>query len=97
MPFVAAIRRAALGAALALLATAAQADGPGRAAIASPHAEATAAARQVLEQGGNAFDAAVAIGAALAVVEPYGSGPAAVVSSAARTSGHPTLRLPRRP
>lgn len=74
MPFVAAIRRAALGAALALLATAAQADGPGRAAIASPHAEATAAARQVLEQGGNAFDAAVAIGAALAVVEPYGSG-----------------------
>ncbi len=74
MPFVAAIRRAALGAALALLATAAQADGPSRAAIASPHAEATAAARQVLEQGGNAFDAAVAIGAALAVVEPYGSG-----------------------
>ncbi|AXA27298.1 gamma-glutamyltransferase [Pseudomonas putida] len=74
MPFVAAIRRALLGAALALLATAALADGPGRAAIASPHAEATAAARQVLEQGGNAFDAAIAISATLAVVEPYGSG-----------------------
>lgn len=74
MPFVAAIRRAAFGALLALLATAALADGPGRAAIASPHAEATAAARQVLKQGGNAFDAAVAISAALAVVEPYGSG-----------------------
>ncbi|MGE1083277.1 gamma-glutamyltransferase [Pseudomonas shirazensis] len=68
------LRRAALGAVVTLLATAAQAQAPGRAAIASPHAEATAAARLILEQGGNAFDAAIAVSAALAVVEPYGSG-----------------------
>lgn len=68
------LRRAALGAFVTLLATAAQAQAPGRAAIASPHAEATAAARLILEQGGNAFDAAIAVSAALAVVEPYGSG-----------------------
>ncbi|MBS9759327.1 gamma-glutamyltransferase [Pseudomonas mosselii] len=74
MPFVAALRHAALGALLALLANGALAAGPGQAAIASPHGEATAAARQILQQGGNAFDAAVAIGATLAVVEPYGSG-----------------------
>lgn len=74
MPLVGAIRPAALGAVLALLASAAFAEGPGRAAIASPHADATEAARQVLQRGGNAFDAAIAISAALAVVEPYGSG-----------------------
>lgn len=74
MPFVAALQRAALGACLALLACAAQAQGPGRAAIASPHSEATSAAQQILQRGGNAFDAAVAISATLAVVEPYGSG-----------------------
>ncbi|MFT0865258.1 gamma-glutamyltransferase [Pseudomonas sp. CAM1A] len=74
MPFVAELQRAALGACLALLACAAQAHGPGRAAIASPHSEATLAAQQILQQGGNAFDAAVAISATLAVVEPYGSG-----------------------
>lgn len=74
MPFVGAFRSAALGAVLALLATAAHAQGPGRAAIASPHAQATAAAGHILAQGGNAFDAAIAVSAALAVVEPYGSG-----------------------
>ncbi|MCO7563466.1 gamma-glutamyltransferase [Pseudomonas sp. S 311-6] len=74
MPLVAAFRSVCLGTLLALLASAALADGPGRAAIASPHGEATAAARQILAQGGNAFDAAIAISAALAVVEPYGSG-----------------------
>ncbi|WP_209435519.1 gamma-glutamyltransferase [Pseudomonas parafulva] len=84
------IRQALLGAALALLASAALADGPGRAAIASPHADATAAARQVLAQGGNAFDAAIAISAALAVVEPYGSGLGGGGFFLLRQQGEPT-------
>ena len=49
-------------------------DRPGQAAIASQHYLATEAGHEILDKGGNAFDAAIAVGAVLAVVEPTSSG-----------------------
>ena len=47
---------------------------PGAAAVASAHTLATQAGIDVMAQGGNAFDAAVAVSSVLSVVEPISSG-----------------------
>ncbi|MGH8213653.1 MAG: gamma-glutamyltransferase [Rhodanobacteraceae bacterium] len=47
---------------------------PGHAAVASAHKLATEAGLEVMREGGNAFDAAIAVAATLSVVEPQSSG-----------------------
>jgi gamma-glutamyltranspeptidase/glutathione hydrolase len=70
-----ALSRLGISLLLAVFATAAVAqERPGKAAIASAHYLATEAGHEILEAGGNAFDAAIAVSGVLAVVEQTSCG-----------------------
>lgn len=58
----------------AIYTTNSNADNPSASAIASAHPMATQAGFDILKQGGNAFDAAIAVASTLSVVEPYSAG-----------------------
>ncbi len=92
LPVVRSARQWLLGLCIASLALAAAAQGqaPGQGAVATPHPLASDVGQRILQAGGNAFDAAVAISAALAVVEPYGSGIGGGGFFLLREAGQPT-------
>jgi gamma-glutamyltranspeptidase/glutathione hydrolase len=68
------LRGAALAGLLLCMSVSLAAEKPRHPAIASANAQATDAGMEVLAAGGNAFDAAVAVSAALGLVEPESSG-----------------------